>query len=90
MCFLLGLSVCLFYALYYQQGDNTAVVLRAWFVRTNMLTKQQYKTMYAIDQCLIKNNQKWSKHNYNFTRRQTQVCFFKIKLCQKIRLYRNL
>ena len=38
-CFSLGLGVCLFYALYYQQRDSTAVgVIRAWFVRVNMWT----------------------------------------------------
>ena len=34
VCFSLGLGVCLFYALHYQQGEGTAVVLRARFVRT--------------------------------------------------------
>ena len=32
VCFSLGLGLCLFSALYYQQGEGTAVVLRAWFV----------------------------------------------------------
>ena len=31
-----GLGVCPFYALYYQRGEGTAVVLRAWFVRMNI------------------------------------------------------
>ena len=35
VCFSLGLGVCLFYA---QQGESTAVVIRAWFVRMNMWT----------------------------------------------------
>ena len=34
VCFSLGLGVCLFHALYYQEGEGIAVVLRAWFVRT--------------------------------------------------------
>ena len=33
-----GLGVFLFYALYYQQGAGTAVMIRAWFVRMNMWT----------------------------------------------------
>ena len=37
--FLLGLGACLFYSLYYQQREGTAVVvMRAWFVRMNLWT----------------------------------------------------
>ena len=43
VCFSLGLGVCLFYALYYQQGESTAVVMiRAWFVRTNTIYGRTY------------------------------------------------
>ena len=38
-CSLLGLGVCLFYALYTIKRDSTAVVvIRAWFIRMDMWT----------------------------------------------------
>ena len=66
-CFLLGLGVCLFYALRLYNitvnRDNTAVVvIRAWFVRMNMAIRAQVCIMVEFSEMklVVKN---WKSKN---------------------------
>ena len=54
--------VCLFYAVHYQQGEGTAVVLRAWFVRMNIWTYLP-RCAYSFSAMKLVRVKKWKSKN---------------------------